>query len=204
MRSGSDHHPGILTLGASERSLHQKIIIKTLNDNHHHDQSHTCVLIEVGLSPRSIFNLALGVNVGSAIWVSTVGGLIMYKHLPKPYFVITRILQDGRRIISLMLGIHFKLGSSLHGSCNGCRDSTYVIRYLLGTMTLSSLINLFYVGPKTTEIMFARHKLEASEGSKSDGKDTSDNMKSLNKQFSTFHAISSGLNMFGFLVPSIF
>ncbi|KAH9441564.1 hypothetical protein MJO28_008481 [Puccinia striiformis f. sp. tritici] len=167
-------------------------------------------LIEVGLSPRSIFNLALGVNVGSAIWVSTVGGLIMYKHLPKPYFgqIQAKLLPEYFKMVAglsaLMLGIHFKLGSSLHGSCNGCRDSTYVIRYLLGTMTLSSLINLFYVGPKTTEIMFARHKLEASEGSKSDGKDTSDNMKSLNKQFSTFHAISSGLNMFGFLVPSIF
>jgi hypothetical protein len=43
-------------------------------------------LIEVGLSPRSVFNLALGVNVGSAVWVTTIGGLIMYKNMPRPSF----------------------------------------------------------------------------------------------------------------------
>ncbi|KAI7954387.1 hypothetical protein MJO28_004787 [Puccinia striiformis f. sp. tritici] len=63
----------------------------------------------------------------------------------------------------LILGVHFKLGPSLDESCDGCGDST------------------------TTGIMFARHNLEASEGLKSDGKDTSNHLKPLNKLFSTFH-----------------
>ncbi|PLW50144.1 hypothetical protein PCASD_01775 [Puccinia coronata f. sp. avenae] len=83
-------------------------------------------------------------------------GLIQAKLLPQ-YFKMTSGLS------ALMLGIHVKLGSSLHRSCNGSADSTYVLRYLLASMTISSLINLFYVGPKTTEIMLSRHQLEAAE-----------------------------------------
>jgi hypothetical protein len=71
-------------------------------------------------------------------------------------------------------------------------------------MTFSSLVNLFYVGPKTTEIMNARHELEAVEKKSYDHQDASDQMKQLNKQFSKMHGISSGLNLIGFLVPSIF
>ncbi|OAV99280.1 hypothetical protein PTTG_07910 [Puccinia triticina 1-1 BBBD Race 1] len=167
-------------------------------------------LIEVGLSPRSIFNLALGVNVGSAVWVSTIGGVILYKNAPRPLFgnlqakLLPQYFKMTAGLSALMLGIHFKLGSSLHRSCNGCSDSTYVLRYLLATMTVSSLVNLFYVGPKTTEIMFARHELEAAENKSYDQEDASDRMKQLNKQFSKLHGISSGLNLIGFLVPSIF
>ncbi|EHS64262.1 uncharacterized protein PGTG_22143 [Puccinia graminis f. sp. tritici CRL 75-36-700-3] len=167
-------------------------------------------LIEVGLSPRSLFNLALGVNVGSAVWVTTIGGLIMYKNMPRPSFgkiqekLLPAYFKMTTGLSALMLGIHLKLGSSLHRSCHGCSDSTYVLRYLLASMTISSLVNLCYVGPKTTEIMNARHELEAVEKKSYDDQDASDQMKLLNKQFSKIHGLSSGLNLIGFLVPSIF
>lgn len=71
-------------------------------------------------------------------------------------------------------------------------------------MTLSSLTNLLYVGPKATDTMLARHALEAAENKSSDHPDVSPQMKLLNKKFSSLHALSSGLNLFAFLLPSIF
>lgn len=167
-------------------------------------------LIEVGLSPRAIFNLALGTNLGSTIWVTTISGVIMYRNMPRPSFgeiqakLLPQYFKLTTGLSALMLGIHVKLASSLHKSYHGCCDSTYVLSYLLTSMTLSSLANLVYIGPKTTEVMFARHKLEASEEKPHDHPNASDKMKDLNKQFSRLHGISSGLNMFGLLLPGIF
>jgi len=167
-------------------------------------------LIEVGLSPRALFNVALGMNVGAAMWVTTVGGVVMYRNMPKPSFgliqakLLPQYFKMSAGLSALMLAIHFRLGSTLHPSCHGRLDSRFVLRCLLATMTLSSLANLLYVGPKTTDVMLARHALEAAEKKPSDHPDVSPQMKQLNKQFSSLHALSSGLNVFAFLLPSIF
>lgn len=43
-------------------------------------------LAQASFSPRSAFQLALATNIGAGIWVSFIGGVIMYKNLPRPVF----------------------------------------------------------------------------------------------------------------------
>lgn len=71
--------------------------------------------------------------------------------------------------------------------------------YLIGTMLVTAVLNLVYVGPQTTEIMRLRKHQETRDGKKSyDAGPHSAEMQKLNKQFSALHSVSSIVNMVGF------
>lgn len=71
--------------------------------------------------------------------------------------------------------------------------------YLIGTMFVTALLNLVYVGPQTTEVMRLRKHQETRDGKKSyDAGPHSKEMQKLNKQFSILHSVSSLVNMAGF------
>lgn len=71
-------------------------------------------------------------------------------------------------------------------------------------MTISSLTNLLYIGPKTTQIMLNRHRLEETSKRDFNDENPSEEMKALNRQFGIAHGLSSSLNLFGFVLPSVF
>jgi len=58
---------------------------------------------------------------------------------------------------------------------------------------LVNLINMVYVGPKSTSVMFARHKLERK---KSLTPQETDEVQKLSRKFSSLHGLSSTLNLF--------
>lgn len=65
-------------------------------------------IAQAGLSPRSIYHLLLATNLGTGIWVSFVGGVIMYKNLPRPVFgnvqrkvTTTNVLLDSIQMFHL-------------------------------------------------------------------------------------------------------
>jgi hypothetical protein len=71
--------------------------------------------------------------------------------------------------------------------------------YLIGTMFVTALANLVYVGPQTTEVMRLRKHQETRDGKKYDDAGTqSEEMKSLNWRFGVLHGVSSLVNMVGF------
>jgi hypothetical protein len=72
--------------------------------------------------------------------------------------------------------------------------------WLTSTMFATALVNLLYVGPKTTDIMRLRKHQETRDGKKSYDKGPhSKEMEALNKQFGILHGVSSLVNMVGFL-----
>lgn len=70
--------------------------------------------------------------------------------------------------------------------------------WLIGTMLVTAVANLLYVGPKTTEIMRIRKHQETKDGKSSYDKGPhSPEMQALNRQFSVLHSISSITNLVG-------
>ena len=70
--------------------------------------------------------------------------------------------------------------------------------WLVGTMFVTAVSNLLYVGPKTTEIMRLRKHQETRDGKKSyDEGPHSQEMQALNKQFGILHGVSSLVNLVG-------
>jgi len=71
--------------------------------------------------------------------------------------------------------------------------------YLIGTMLVTAVLNLVYVGPQTTEVMRLRKHQETRDGKKSyDAGPHSAEMQQLNKRFGVLHGVSSMVNMVGF------
>ena len=71
---------------------------------------------------------------------------------------------------------------------------------LIGTMLVTALVNLVYVGPQTTEMMKLRKHQETRDGKKSyDQGPHSEEMQQLNKRFGILHGLSSLTNLVGFL-----
>lgn len=58
---------------------------------------------------------------------------------------------------------------------------------------LFNFLNMIYVGPKSTSVMFARHKLERK---KSLTPQETDEVQKLSRKFGSLHGLSSTLNLF--------
>ncbi|CAH7685482.1 hypothetical protein BY996DRAFT_7130566 [Phakopsora pachyrhizi] len=179
-------------------------------------------------SPRSLFNLLISINVGVGVWVSLVGGWVSYRNLPNPTFgkLQSKLLPAYFRLTTLsstVLLLLFKTSNSIRF------EHRSILSVSLLSMTLSSLLNLIFIGPKTTGIMNDRHSLRAKIRSKKlqsekpgeihhhDGESEREKdpllddevdevdkaqLIGLNKAFKKFHSVSTSLNLFGFLVPS--
>ena len=67
----------------------------------------------------------------------------------------------------------------------------------LATSLVANAINFFFLGPKTSSIMFERHRLEKEEGidAYKEKDKASPKMKQLSKTFAQLHGISSILNL---------
>jgi hypothetical protein len=75
----------------------------------------------------------------------------------------------------------------------------------LATIFVTSLLNLFYVGPTTTKVMKERKHQETRDGKKSyDDPPHSTEMQALNRRFATMHGASSLLNMVGCIATVIY
>ncbi|CAE7013116.1 hypothetical protein PTTW11_02454 [Pyrenophora teres f. teres] len=70
--------------------------------------------------------------------------------------------------------------------------------WLHATMFVTALVNLVYVGPRTTEVMGLRKHQETRDGKKSyDAGPHSKEMQALNKQFGILHGVSTLINLAG-------
>ncbi|OAK99281.1 hypothetical protein IQ06DRAFT_336855 [Phaeosphaeriaceae sp. SRC1lsM3a] len=149
-------------------------------------------------SPATYHILSYGTLLGSTLFQSFIGGITAYRALPRaqfsslqkaifpPYFALQTITP-----LALWL-THPR--SLLHASSPA--DSTSL--YLIGTMFVTALANLVYIGPQTTEVMRLRKHQETRDGKKSwDEGPHSSEMEALNKRFSVLHGVSSLVNMVG-------
>ncbi|KAH7392173.1 hypothetical protein DE146DRAFT_661843 [Phaeosphaeria sp. MPI-PUGE-AT-0046c] len=151
-------------------------------------------------SPATYHILSYGTLLGSTLFQSFIGGITAYRALPRaqfsslqkaifpPYFAL-------QTITPLALWLTYPR-SLLHPSAATPADSTAL--YLIGTMFVTALANLVYVGPQTTEVMRLRKHQETRDGKKSwDEGPHSKEMEELNKRFGILHGVSSAVNMVG-------
>ncbi|RXK38803.1 hypothetical protein M231_03979 [Tremella mesenterica] len=121
----------------------------------------------------------------------------LQSHLLPVYFGTTTLLSST--LLLTHLWFHPSLISSPRVPPHWATSEEGQQGLLIIASLIPSLINWIYVGPKATEIMFERHRLERLEGKEYDDPSPSESMNKLNKKFATLHGISSSLNVIAFL-----
>ncbi|KAK3197650.1 hypothetical protein GRF29_216g875653, partial [Pseudopithomyces chartarum] len=107
-------------------------------------------------NPAAYHLLSYGTLLGSTLFQSFIGGIIAFRVLPRPQFSTLQkhtfptyfALQS---ITPAIMALTYPSGptSLYHQPATG--DG--LASWLIGTMFVTGLVNLLYVGPQTTEIM---------------------------------------------------
>lgn len=130
--------------------------------------------------------LAYGSWLGTIVWTTFVAGITMYKNLPRQTF--------GRLQAKL-----FPLYFGLSAACCALQLGVLIFAaqaapqkqlVLLGIGLASSILNLLYVEPTCTKVMFQRYDLENTKGARDEAL-----IKSLSGQFGKWHGLSSIINL---------
>ncbi|KAL4427167.1 hypothetical protein ABPG77_001171 [Micractinium sp. CCAP 211/92] len=130
--------------------------------------------------------LAYGTWLGTIVWTTFVAGFTMFKNLPRQTF---------GRLQSKLFPLYFGLSAACCAIQLGVLGFTAPAApqkelLLLGIGLGSSLLNLLYVEPCATKVMFQRYALESAEGARDEGA-----IKAMAKQFGKWHGLSSLLNL---------
>jgi hypothetical protein len=137
---------------------------------------------------------------GCSVWVSFVAGLVMFKNLPRHTFgrLQSKLFPAYFLFSALMIGVSIVSASAL--------TSEWQQRYKipLSSILVTVLVNLVYLEPKTTAVMFERHVVERRLGTgqevgiikPKDPKIANDpELKKLSKQFGMLHGMSTLMNL---------
>ncbi|KAK1922519.1 hypothetical protein DB88DRAFT_495409 [Papiliotrema laurentii] len=164
-------------------------------------------LFQSALAPftlKGFYLLTWGTALGSNVW-NTVSGYRSYTSLPRQTFGtlqsrLTPLYFSFQTLTtSTLLLTHLYFHPSLISSplvephwatCEEGRQGLLIL-----ASVVASAVNWLVVGPLTTSVMFDRHRLERLEGKEADEPNPSEAMAKANKKFSTYHAISSSLNL---------
>jgi len=128
--------------------------------------------------------LSYAVWFGSNFWTTFVAGITMYKNLPRQTF---------GNLQSKLFPKYFQVATAttLTGLATlktiGAPSSTFIT---LGVALFCSILNLVWLEPCATDVMFERYKLENEGASQHKEK-----ISSLKKQFGKWHGISSLANL---------
>ncbi|KAM0792892.1 hypothetical protein ACM66B_002654 [Microbotryomycetes sp. NB124-2] len=141
---------------------------------------------------KGVYNVVLGVSLGSTVWHTLIAGPVGFKHLPRQQFgnlqskLFPKFFALQTATAGLLLWWHHKAGKLVSSSYNA---------WLLAIMASTGALNLLFVGPWTTAIMHKRHKLERREGKSYTDKPASEEMSALNTKFGIAHSVSSLANL---------
>jgi hypothetical protein len=140
---------------------------------------------------------------GCSIWVSFIAGIVMFKNLPRHTFgrLQSKLFPAYFIFSALCIGISLASVYILQWDDDG-GDGTGWTPLLIILATI--LLNLFYLEPQTTSIMFQRHVVERKLGTGQEigllqSKDPSIannvELKQLSKRFGMYHGMSTTLNL---------
>ncbi|KAF3041000.1 hypothetical protein E8E11_003342 [Didymella keratinophila] len=152
-------------------------------------------------NPATYHLLSYGTLLGSTLFQSFIAGVVAFKVLPRPQFSTLQkhtfpVYFTLQTVTSLAMLLTYPSGAS---RLVPYLSSTPVLQsptdrlnvWLIGTMLVTAVANLVYVGPKTTEIMKIRKHQETRDGKAAYDKGPhSAEMQKLNRQFSILHGIS--------------
>ncbi|KAK7356340.1 hypothetical protein VNO80_15610 [Phaseolus coccineus] len=151
--------------------------------------------------------LSFSTAFGAALWVTFIGGIIMFKNLPRHQF--GNLQSKMFPAYFSMVGACCAISVASFGYLHPWKTSSTTERYQLGFLLSSfafNLTNLFVFTPMTIEMMKQRHKVEREsnigeevgwsknvEVAKSNPK-----LKAMNKKFGMIHGLSSLANIMSF------
>ena len=147
---------------------------------------------------------------GCSIWVSFVAGLVMFKNLPRHVFgrlqaaLFPRYFQYSVLFIGCTLINDLALESKVWTTSSSWTGLSIAQRYNLSVILVILLLNLLVFEPRTTRVMYQRHKVEIRLGTgheigqlkPSDPAKANDpELVALTKKFGALHGISTSLNL---------
>uniref|UniRef100_A0A0D9XV90 TMEM205-like domain-containing protein n=1 Tax=Leersia perrieri TaxID=77586 RepID=A0A0D9XV90_9ORYZ len=144
---------------------------------------------------------------GAALWVTFIGGIVMFKYLPRHQFgsLQGKMFPAYFMLISACSAISVAAFAYLHPWKTASTIERYQLGFLLAALGFD-LSNLLVFTPMTIEMMMRRHKMEKDLGIGSEvgfSKNTEVAKKSpalaaMNKKFGMIHGLSSLANIMAF------
>ncbi|KAK8521867.1 hypothetical protein V6N13_021945 [Hibiscus sabdariffa] len=159
--------------------------------------------ISIKLAHLLCFATAWGVS----LWVTFIGGIVMFKHLPRHQF--GNLQSKMFPAYFSLVGVCCAVAAAAFGYVHPWKSATTAEKYQLGFLVSAfafSLINLFVFTPMTIEMMKLRHQVEREEkigdevgGSKNqEAAKTNPRLAAMNKRFGMIHGLSSLSNLMTF------
>uniref|UniRef100_A0A5B7AV24 TMEM205-like domain-containing protein n=1 Tax=Davidia involucrata TaxID=16924 RepID=A0A5B7AV24_DAVIN len=144
---------------------------------------------------------------GAALWVTFIGGIIMFKNLPRHQF--GNLQSKMFPAYFGMVGVCCAISVASFGYLHPWKSSSTAEKYQLGFLLSAfgfNLTNLFVFTPMTIAMMKQRHKVEKEEnigeeigGSKNrEVAKVSPKLAAMNKKFGMIHGLSSLANILSF------
>ncbi|KAL4340551.1 hypothetical protein GQ457_08G021710 [Hibiscus cannabinus] len=159
--------------------------------------------ISIKLAHLLCFATAWGVS----LWVTFIGGIVMFKHLPRHQF--GNLQSKMFPAYFSLVGVCCAVAAAAFGYVHPWKSATTAEKYQLGFLVSAfafSLINLFVFTPMTIEMMKLRQQVEREEkigdevgGSKNqEAAKTNPRLAAMNKRFGMIHGLSSLSNLMTF------
>lgn len=161
-------------------------------------------------TPTPYHILAYGTLLGTQFFQSFVGGVVAFQALTRPQFSqlqqkIFPIYFGLQSALPVVLALTYPASRTSLGTVGGLNGvfadvNQWTVLVPLTTMFVTSVANLIFIGPATTNVMRDRKVQETRDGKKYyDPAPHSNEMQKLNTSFATMHGISSLLNLAGYL-----
>eukprot|EP00584_Thalassiosira_punctigera_P002997 CAMPEP_0172535322 /NCGR_PEP_ID=MMETSP1067-20121228/7387_1 /TAXON_ID=265564 ORGANISM="Thalassiosira punctigera, Strain Tpunct2005C2" /NCGR_SAMPLE_ID=MMETSP1067 /ASSEMBLY_ACC=CAM_ASM_000444 /LENGTH=291 /DNA_ID=CAMNT_0013320251 /DNA_START=45 /DNA_END=920 /DNA_ORIENTATION=- len=129
--------------------------------------------------------LSFAVWFGTVVYTTFVAGITMFKNLPRRVFgtLQSKLFPLYFQLCSMMIAVQILTLTAMPDILSKASEVS------LGIAFFSTLLNLLYLEPKSTRVMFERYSLE------DDGKRESDEYSKLARSFGKLHGLSSLTNL---------
>ncbi|KAJ3681349.1 hypothetical protein LUZ60_015838 [Juncus effusus] len=151
--------------------------------------------------------LCFATSWGAALWVTFVGGIIMFKHLPRHQFgnLQGKMFPAYFSMISVCAAVCVASFAYLHPWKSASQLERYQLGFLLSSLSFN-LSNLLVFTPMTVEMMKKRHKIErelkigeeVGWSKNVETAKTNPKLAAMNKKFGMIHGLSSLANIMSF------
>lgn len=144
---------------------------------------------------------------GTALWVTFIGGIIMFKNLPRHQFgnLQSKMFPAYFSMVGICCAVSVGSFAYLHPWKSSSTAEKYQLGFLLSAFAFN-LANLLVFTPMTIEMMKQRHKVERESNigeevgwSKNvEVAKVNPKLKAMNKKFGMIHGLSSLANIMSF------
>ncbi|WCJ22298.1 Late embryogenesis abundant protein (LEA) family protein [Euphorbia peplus] len=151
--------------------------------------------------------LSFSTAFGAALWVTFIGGIIMFKNLPRHQFgnLQSKMFPAYFWLVGVCCATSVASFGYLHPWKSATTSEKYQLGFLLSSLAFN-LTNLFVFTPMTIEMMKQRHKVEREEkigdeigwSKNQERAKANPKLAAMNKKFGMIHGLSSLANIMAF------